>query len=116
MSIIENALNKAAKQGLVITSERTDSVELDSARDRKISDANSFVGEKSAVDLASKAVPDRVVNIDWQALSENGFIDSNNAKSQLAEEFRVIKRPLVNNTLVRVPARQLLCNVMINKG
>jgi exopolysaccharide/PEP-CTERM locus tyrosine autokinase len=30
-------------------------------------------------------------------LAAEGFLDQNNTKSQLAEEFRVIKRPLVNN-------------------
>ena len=97
MSIIENALKKAAKQGLVASSEAVEPSNLDVGKKPSLQDVDLIGSDDTNFGVGPKVVADRQVNIDWQALSENGFIDSNNAKSQLAEEFRVIKRPLVNN-------------------
>jgi protein-tyrosine kinase len=39
----------------------------------------------------------RRVNLDMEALSRSGFIRPDSPRSQLADEFRVIKRPLIDN-------------------
>lgn len=92
MSIIENALKKAGSKGLVIQDgHENSSAVLASAV------GVSDVGVKKLSDTSLGSSSERQVVIDWRNLAESGFIDNNNAKSQLAEEFRVIKRPLVNN-------------------
>ncbi|MCQ8117665.1 XrtA-associated tyrosine autokinase [Methylomonas rosea] len=94
MSIIENALKKAGSQGLVVENSSQDSA-ITSKPDRGASESNL---ESVELRESSHAFsPEQQVVVDWVGLAENGFIDNNNAKSQLAEEFRVIKRPLVNN-------------------
>lgn len=50
--------------------------------------------EKSIIDTSP---PLKLVEIDLQRLVEMGYVCAENAKSNLAEQFRVIKRPLVNN-------------------
>ena len=91
MSIIENALKKAGSQGLIVDNNiakppvvLTNTVKED-------------LEKKLDSDQFGSVPPEQQVAINWRTLAENGFIDNNNAKSQLAEEFRVIKRPLVNN-------------------
>lgn len=92
MSIIENALKKAGSQGLVVEGNNSSSSDITKGA------AGENRSEQVVLkDAASLAPSEQQVIIDWRALAENGFIDNNNAKSQLAEEFRVIKRPLVNN-------------------
>ncbi len=95
MSIIENALKKAGSQGLVVESTGNSM----SIKDRgSVSESSSSVsGAVEVKNTASLLSSEQQVIINWRSLAENGFIDNNNAKSQLAEEFRVIKRPLVNN-------------------
>lgn len=92
MSIIENALKKAGSKGLVIQ----DNQESPSAI-LKSAVGVGDVGASKLNDNSAGSSPERQVIINWRNLAENGFIDNNNAKSQLAEEFRVVKRPLVNN-------------------
>ncbi|MDX8129525.1 polysaccharide biosynthesis tyrosine autokinase [Methylomonas sp. EFPC1] len=94
MSIIENALKKAGSQGLVVENNSQESATT-AKPDRGFSETNL---ESTGLRESSGAFsPEQQVVVDWASLAENGFIDNNNAKSQLAEEFRVIKRPLVNN-------------------
>ncbi|QPK63293.1 polysaccharide biosynthesis tyrosine autokinase [Methylomonas sp. LL1] len=94
MSIIENALKKANKQGLIDNRNIEDVAiphpELDPAIENKQS-------EPMLAHTEVQKGPDNLVSINWEILAAEGFIDHNDAKSQLAEEFRVIKRPLVNN-------------------
>lgn len=91
MSIIENALKKANKQGVIAEASDTSSPE------------KSVVLKKNELSLdqtklkESKTSAENQVSINWELLAAEGFLDPNDAKSQLAEEFRVIKRPLVNN-------------------
>lgn len=92
MSIIENALKKAGSQGLVIKNNQEDSsVVLNGAAEEK-----EGCDSKLSENIGSFS-SERLVAIDWRKLAESGFIDKDNASSQLSEEFRVIKRPLVNN-------------------
>jgi exopolysaccharide/PEP-CTERM locus tyrosine autokinase len=95
MSIIENALKKAGSQGLVVESAgNSTSVAGKNSNSELSSNVSDTAEVKNTGSLLSS---EQQVIINWRSLAENGFIDNNNAKSQLAEEFRVIKRPLVNN-------------------
>lgn len=94
MSIIENALKKANNQALVDNKPKVNikpPVDAEPALD-------GVEFENTKIESNEIKVPlDNQVNINWKSLAAEGFIDNNDTKSQLAEEFRVIKRPLVNN-------------------
>lgn len=94
MSIIENALKKANNQGLVGNKSK---VIVESQVDTPQAVADRVNLENKAELNEVKVPVDNQVNINWQALANEGFLDHNDTKSQLSEEFRVIKRPLVNN-------------------
>ncbi|MGR8930575.1 MAG: XrtA-associated tyrosine autokinase [Gammaproteobacteria bacterium] len=92
MSIIENALKKASQQGLVDNAGQ-EPEEL--SREGNI-DPPSMGNQRE--DVRDEGIDsDTSVAINWEYLTAQGFITPNDTKSQLAEEFRVIKRPLVNN-------------------
>ena len=93
MSIIENALKKANKQNLV--EDKFEKIPSKTEQSEKI--IESFDEDtKSSVEEPNIS-KENYVSINWGALASEGFLDQNDTKSQLAEEFRVIKRPLVNN-------------------
>jgi len=95
MSIIENALKKANQQGLV------DNKKIESIDDKFSSvftpDSQEKEDDQGLEIRSTNENSDNRVVINWENLAAEGFLDRNNANSQLAEEFRVIKRPLVNN-------------------
>ena len=94
MSIIENALKKANKQGLLETNDPP----IDSKQQETIVEPlKSATIEKPAEQEEVTVPKDNQVTIDWTLLAKEGFLDRNDTKSQLSEEFRVVKRPLVNN-------------------
>jgi receptor protein-tyrosine kinase len=49
--------------------------------------------------------PMRQIEIDLGRLKERGFVTPDAPKSQIADEFRVIKRPIIRNALAKAPAR-----------
>ncbi|MCG7894421.1 MAG: XrtA-associated tyrosine autokinase [Candidatus Thiodiazotropha taylori] len=62
----------------------------------------------AAEEKASPAVEETVnesieeakrINLDYEALSSNGFIVPHSGNKQLSEEYRIIKRPLIRNAL-----------------
>ena len=95
MSIIENALKKAGKQGLINTAEKASVVDTPVSHQTPITELHDESPKTKPSTIKASLEPQ--VFIDWDKLSKDGFIDQNNTKSQLAEEFRSIKRPLVNN-------------------
>ena len=95
MSIIENALKKASKQGLIKNSKQVDNL-LEQRGNPSPAVENNQNHEQDEIEQAIISA-DNQVSINWKALAAEGFLDHNDSKSQLAEEFRVIKRPLVNN-------------------
>jgi len=102
MSIIENALKKAGQQGLVAESDKL--VGLNESPENLLRAEGGFERKEYTVNPEAnrdeaKYIAENHVDINWHKLAEEGFLDSNDTKSQLAEEFRVIKRPLVNNAL-----------------
>ncbi len=102
MSIIENALKKAGQQGLVAEGDK--SVSFNESPENLFRAESGFEKKEYTVNPDAnrdepKFIAENHVDINWHKLAEEGFLDSNDTKSQLAEEFRVIKRPLVNNAL-----------------
>ena len=94
MSIIENALKKANKQGLLES--KKEPVELTKQEVLDVPLKSKII--EKPIEHEDVVVPkDNQVFIDWANLAKEGFLDQNDTKSQLSEEFRVIKRPLVNN-------------------
>jgi len=96
MSIIEKALEKAKENQ---SSERrtSDSGELSRTQETASSSASSALLRQGA---DTQQQPERTRNflsIDWSAMQENGMLTPEMARSQLAEEYRLIKRPLLMN-------------------
>jgi len=61
-----------------------------------------FTQNESNIDLKDNhfAVSDKdIVSFNWEYLNDNGFIRLDDSHSQIAEEYRSIKRPLVTNAL-----------------
>ena len=92
MSIIENALKKATQQGSIVNGAEKN---LSASETNVIPDDRKFEDKPEFIDDIADS--DNQVAIDWVSLESQGFINRSDTKSQLAEEFRVIKRPLVNN-------------------
>lgn len=98
MSIIEKAVKKAGMDGkhsikvnpiLKKGQNKTNKVENNNQiADARIENSRSRVKSSNSI-----------AKIDWKRLAENGFITPEATHSQLAEEYRVIKRPLVVNAL-----------------
>ena len=59
------------------------------AHERREAPASSVAGEHSA----------RHIDIDFPALKQRGYITPDAPKSQIADEFRVLKRPIIRNAL-----------------
>lgn len=103
MSIIEKALKKAGNQGLV--NENNGQSVVFPPQPPDIRNVNVRTSENSLTTGEVEFQPveevkyqaENFVAIDWNKLAQEGFIDQNDTKSQLAEEFRLVKRPLVNN-------------------
>jgi len=94
MSIIEKALKKANQQGLLETKDKSPEIKQQEVLDVPL---KTEVIENPIEHEDAAAIKDNHVDIDWVHLAKEGFLDRNDTKSQLSEEFRVIKRPLVNN-------------------
>jgi exopolysaccharide/PEP-CTERM locus tyrosine autokinase len=67
-------------------------------------DRRSGIGKSDADHDISEA-PIRHIDIDFGSLKKQGFITPDTGASQIAEEFRVIKRPIIRNALGRSGAR-----------
>ncbi len=106
MTSIEKAIEKAAKRQEEMTvAENVVDVAMDSSGE--FSDADTAVGK--AQKTASEAVRDRahtvvdqrtgthIAKIDMRRLRALGMLAPDDGESSIAEEFRRIKRPLLNN-------------------
>ena len=102
MSIIERALNKAKDEGRKSASPTNLANESLHDSSEKISSSLDAlmpivqlegITEKEKVSKAQKTE-----NIDWDKLAELGFVTpASNTNSETEEEYRNIKRPLINN-------------------
>lgn len=88
VSIIEKALNKALGQDRPVVPPLTDKASLDGDSKPSQSEPRSNSDGESA---------SNIVTIDWAALKAKGMLIPEMASTQLAEEYREIKRPLLMN-------------------
>jgi exopolysaccharide/PEP-CTERM locus tyrosine autokinase len=82
MSIIEKALNKAKDEG------------------QKVDTLSNFKTESkkySAIPTVKPIVSKEIIDIEWDQLSKLGFVTPGDSNTPAIEEYRSIKRPIVNN-------------------
>ncbi len=99
MSIIEKALNKARDESKSLNSvvnlpniPEDLSAKLEDALLRQPQAPNySMLGENK--------MPSKKAVIDWQKLADLGFVTPDNINGQTIDEYRTIKRPLIDNAL-----------------
>ncbi|MGX2039738.1 XrtA-associated tyrosine autokinase [Methylocaldum sp. MU1018] len=90
MSIIEKALDKALEL------EQSSTHEKPGRQDPMEREAKTEAAVSSPEPTIDRAEP-KIYAIDWQRLREKGMLGPEMAYSQLAEEYRLIKRPLLMN-------------------
>ncbi len=97
MSIIERALNKAKDDEKLKKVDLSTGVELKKEHDLNNNAAFSIQIENERK-KSSTVVSSEVEHIEWENLAALGFIAPiNNSNSRAEEEYRAIKRPLLNN-------------------
>jgi protein-tyrosine kinase len=96
MSVIENAIKRlqAARAGNAAVARGTASTAGGAARRREL-----------AAEGSTAATPTRTIVIDQDALRVAGLLPPAHQERELAQQFRQIKRPLINNALGRGVAR-----------
>ena len=67
--------------------------------------ASAARGRAAPARPAPDAAPTRRIELDFARLKARGFVTPDAGATQIAEEFRVIKRPIIRNALGRGPAR-----------
>jgi protein-tyrosine kinase len=101
MSIIERALNKAKDDGEKLKSFSTNSNKKITPEIEKVEVIASNQTEERVIytqNQESSVYIQEIENIEWDKLAALGFVTpSNNSSSQAEEEYRTIKRPLLNN-------------------
>lgn len=102
MSIIERALNKAKDEGQKSDSSAGFPIEIKSHSNEQ--DSYSLNGSmptdklKDVTETEKHSDTKKIENIDWEKLAELGFLTpASNTNTQTQEEYRNIKRPLINN-------------------
>ena len=111
MSLIEQAaqrLEQLRRAGVDIPEDappvqpQTVAVDIETAplaTPKEAAKALSATDKTVANEQPESAALSKFVNVDLERLSAAGIIASNTTRSQLADEFRLIKRPLIANAL-----------------
>lgn len=104
MSIIDRALNKAEDEQQKAASLAAPSNEIGlhlDEQDKGLLPAPMLIGNKKhAIESEKPFDTKKIENIDWDRLSDLGFVTPNIITNQKSiEEYRTIKRPLINNAL-----------------
>jgi protein-tyrosine kinase len=96
MSVIENAIKRlqAARAGNAAVARGTAGTAGGAARRREL-----------AAEGSTAATPARTIVFDQDALRVAGLLPPSHQERELAQQFRLIKRPLINNALGRGVAR-----------
>ena len=102
MSIIERALNKAKderqKSGSSTGSSNEIQLNLSEQDNYSLNGSIPIVKLTSIIEKENQSDTRKIENIDWEKLAELGFVTpASNTNSQAEEEYRNIKRPLINN-------------------
>ncbi|MEW8321254.1 MAG: XrtA-associated tyrosine autokinase [Candidatus Thiodiazotropha taylori] len=74
------------------------------AASQPVEEKVSAAAEEKASPAVEETVKESIeeakrINLDYEALSSNGFIVPHSGNKQLSEEYRIIKRPLIRNAL-----------------
>ena len=104
MSSIEKAIERLAKSKAANVKQSDSATPGRAEQAGKIASepvVESKIGERSP---APASVPNRKITLDYAALSELGYAVPDSENKQLAEEYRVIKRPVVMNAFGKGPA------------
>jgi protein-tyrosine kinase len=97
MSSIEKAIERLAKSKAETAKQQSDHAST-SGRDLKNKSAIDSVADSAAKPPeTSKVKPNNKITLDYKALSELGYAVPDTEYKQLAEEYRIIKRPVVMN-------------------
>lgn len=109
MSIIEKALGKLGGQSKEET-ENTQVLVVASSESsvRAESPLNKIEAQPHphASGVAARQTTSRLLELDFKRLSARGFLSSADERSKLAEEYRMIKRPLLANAFGPNPVRK----------
>ena len=100
MSIIESALNKAKDEGLQLNKPDEVSAEMALKFEEKMNSLNKVmppVVSAPSIDNEPVVENQEIDELDWDRLSELGFVTRGDSNTQTVEEFRNIKHPLVSN-------------------
>jgi protein-tyrosine kinase len=99
MSIIEKALNKAREEGQKLDKSADSLIESVKSNERDGSPLNQSQAPLNPGIIVNKELPPEkeVAEINWSHLSELGFVAPGDSNTQSIEEYRNIKRPIVNN-------------------
>lgn len=102
-SLIEQAarrLEQLKRAGVSIPNEANDLVDsqIESHKARQAVENFSSVGKETEKKSAAKAVSKRV-ELDLDMLVSSGFVSPNSPRSQISDQYRVIKRPLITNAM-----------------
>ena len=97
MSLIEKAakrLEELRRAGVLLQDANDGDVAIP---DQRSNAAPSVVRQTKSAPLLPAQAHSRHVKIDLAALTAAGFVTSDNTRSRVADEFRVLKRPLIAN-------------------
>lgn len=101
MSIIEKAMEKAQANERELAKQNTKR-SLSVVESGEQSDFQCESEDVQLVDIGnveSNAKTSKVFSINRKKMTEQGYVSYDNINSQLSEEYRIIKRPLINNAL-----------------
>lgn len=90
----------------VVESDRGDQTPIPEAVVRALeAQTRNTLGEVQSPVLRTRRAPvhHRHVDIDLEKLSARGYVNPHGQHSQIADEFRVIKRPLIHNAFTKLP-------------
>lgn len=97
MSIIEKAFNKAKGQGQITNNQIQALKEDRNLLNVTVTGAEQEIGIDVSKPSARSSGESKMAEIDWVRLAELGFVTPGDSNTQAIEEYRNIKRPLVNN-------------------
>ncbi|MDD2660821.1 MAG: XrtA-associated tyrosine autokinase [Methylococcales bacterium] len=99
MSIIEKALNKAREEGQKLDKFADSHIESEKSNDSYSNHLNQSMATLNPGLSSNNELPPEkeVAEINWSHLAELGFLAPCDSNTQTIEEYRNIKRPIVNN-------------------
>jgi len=106
MSIIEKALGKLGDQSKEETKNPQVNPSESSLQLEPLTSKNETPTREKATPVATRQPTSRALELDFKRLSARGFLTSADERGKLAEEYRMIKRPLLANAFGPNPVRK----------